>query len=180
MASPRVYIACMSTSMNTNRSKQSLILAGGCFWGLEHLLADLKGVTATEVGYTGGNLDNPTYEDVKTGNTGHAEAVRLEYDPAQIPLAEILHFFFRIHDPTTVNHQGNDIGTQYRSIVFYASEQEKAIVEKVIDEVNQLGRFSDKVVTEVLPVTKFYTAEDYHQKYLVRHPNGYTCHFIRK
>jgi len=156
-----------------------VIVAGGCFWGLEDLLRNLDGVTATKVGYSGGDFDDPQYADVRTGATGHAEAVRVEYDEDEISLKEILHYFFKIHDPTTKNRQGNDIGTQYRSAVFYRDAAQKMTIEDVIEEVNELGRFENPVVTSVAKESGFYDAEEYHQNYLQKHPNGYSCHFER-
>lgn len=156
-----------------------VIVAGGCFWGLEDLLRNLDGVTSTKVGYSGGDFDDPRYADVKTGKTGHAEAVRVEYNEDEIALKEILHYFFKIHDPTTKNRQGNDVGTLYRSAVFYRDDAQKAIIENVIDEVNEIGRFENPVVTTVELEKEFYDAEDYHQNYLQKNPNGYSCHFER-
>lgn len=150
------------------------ILAGGCFWGLEQLFRDLPGVTDTEAGYTGGENDNPTYEH----HPGHAEALRVSYDPNVISYKEILNFFFQIHNPTTVNQQGNDIGTSYRSAIFYASEEEKKIAEEMISIVNESHRWDDPVVTTLEEFTQFYPAEDYHQDYLQKHPGGYSCHAI--
>jgi peptide methionine sulfoxide reductase msrA/msrB len=164
--------------MQKNQFKATL--AGGCFWGVEELFRKLKGVTSTKVGYTGGSTANPKYEDVTTGLTGHAEAIEIEYDPSVITYAEILRFFFKIHDPTTVNQQGNDRGTQYRSHIFYHDENQKIDAEKIIEEVNQLKRFPKKIVTEISKAETFYGAEDYHQDYLQKNPQGYTCHFIRK
>lgn len=156
-----------------------VIVAGGCFWGLEDLLRSLDGVTSTKVGYSGGDFDDPTYADIITGKTGHAEAVRVEYDQDEISLEEILHYFFKIHDPTTKNRQGNDVGTSYRSAAFYRDDAQKAIIENVIDEVNEIGRFENEVVTTVTLEKEFYDAEAYHQNYLQRNPNGYSCHFER-
>ncbi len=156
-----------------------VIVAGGCFWGLEDLLKNLDGVTSTKVGYSGGDFDDPTYADIRTGKTGHAEAVRVEYDEDEISLNDILHYFFKIHDPTTVNRQGNDVGTSYRSAVFYRDDAQKAIIENVIDEVNEIGRFENPVVTTVALEKEFYDAEEYHQNYLKKNPHGYTCHFER-
>ena len=156
-----------------------VIVAGGCFWGLEDLLKNLDGVTSTKVGYSGGDFDDPTYADIRTGKTGHAEAVRVEFDEDEISLEEILHYFFKIHDPTTVNRQGNDVGTSYRSAVFYRDGAQKAIIETVIDEVNEIGRFENPVVTTVALEKEFYDAEEYHQNYLKKNPHGYTCHFER-
>jgi len=156
-----------------------VIVAGGCFWGLEDLLKNLDGVTSTKVGYSGGDFDDPTYADIRTGKTGHAEAVRVEYNEDEISLNEILHYFFKIHDPTTINRQGNDVGTSYRSAVFYRDDAQKAIIETVIDEVNEIGRFENPVVTTVALEKEFYDAEEYHQNYLKKNPHGYTCHFER-
>ena len=156
-----------------------VIVAGGCFWGLEDLLKNLDGVTSTKVGYSGGDFDDPTYADIRTGKTGHAEAVRVEYNEDEISLNDILHYFFKIHDPTTVNRQGNDVGTSYRSAVFYRDDAQKAIIETVIDEVNEIGRFENPVVTTVALEKEFYDADEYHQNYLKKNPHGYTCHFER-
>ena len=156
-----------------------VIVAGGCFWGLEDLLKNLDGVTSTKVGYSGGDFDDPTYADIRTGKTGHAEAVRVEYNEDEISLNDILHYFFKIHDPTTKNRQGNDVGISYRSAVFYRDDAQKAIIETVIDEVNEIGRFENPVVTAVALEKEFYDAEEYHQNYLKKNPHGYTCHFER-
>lgn len=159
---------------------KDIILAGGCFWGLEDLISKLDGVLETQVGYAGGEYDNPVYSDVKTGMTGHAEAVKISYDESVISLKDILHFFFRIHDPTTLDRQGNDVGTQYRSLMIVNTPEENQLALDVIEEVNILGRFQAPVVTQILIEGKYYPAEEYHQKYLKKFPNGYTCHFIRK
>ena len=156
-----------------------VIVAGGCFWGLEDLLKNLDGVTSTKVGYSGGDFDDPTYADIRTGKTGHAEAVRVEYDEDEISLEEILHYFFKIHDPTTKNRQGNYVGTSYRSAVFYRDDAQKVIIENVIGEVDEIGRFDNPVVTTVALEKEFYDAEEYHQNYLKKNPHGYTCHFER-
>jgi peptide-methionine (S)-S-oxide reductase len=149
-------------------------LAGGCFWGLEDLFRDLKGVTDTEAGYTGGKNDNPTYEN----HPGHAEALEVTYDPELISYKQLLDFFFQIHNPTTLNRQGNDMGTSYRSAIFYQNEEEKEEAEKFIDIVNESGRWGDPVVTTLEPFSRFWPAEEYHQDYLVKNPGGYTCHAI--
>lgn len=148
--------------------------AGGCFWGLEDLLRNQPGVTDTEVGYTGGKNDNPTYEF----HPGHAEAVRIEYDDTKTPYKKLLDFFFQIHNPTTLNQQGNDIGTSYRSAIFYQTEEEKQEAEAFIGIVNESGRWNDPVVTTLEPFTRFWPAEAYHQDYLVKNPGGYTCHAV--
>ena len=155
------------------------ILAGGCFWGVEELIRKLPGVTKTIVGYTGGLSKNPTYEDVKKGKSGHAEAIEVEFDPKKISYEQILEYFFRLHDPTTLNRQGNDVGTQYRSAIFYADEDQKKIAEKVRAKVDASGKWKSKVVTEVVAASEFYPAEDFHQDYLQKNPNGYTCHYLR-
>ncbi len=159
--------------------KEWATLAGGCFWGVEELIRKLKGVTNTEVGYTGGSLDNPLYTNVKLGTTGHAEAIQVEFDPSQITFEEILAYFFRLHDPTQVNGQGNDIGTQYRSAIFYHDLKQKETAEKVKEKVDKSGKWKKPVVTQIVEYKKFYKAEDEHQDYLQKHPNGYTCHYLR-
>lgn len=153
---------------------KKIVLAGGCFWGLQELLRKQPGVVATEVGYTGGSVENPTYEN----HTGHAEAVLIEYDPAVTSYKALLDFFFQIHNPTTLNQQGNDRGTSYRSAIFYANPEEKKQAEEFIDIVNESGRWRDPVVTTLEPLTTFYPAESYHQDYLQKNPGGYTCHAI--
>lgn len=155
-------------------------LAGGCFWGVEELLRKLPGVLDTEVGYTGGSLENPRYTHVKKGNTGHAEAVQIKFDPQKISYEQILNYFFRLHDPTTKNRQGNDVGTQYRSIIFFHSEEQKQTALRVIKSVSEGGKWQGPVVTEVVAASTFYPAETEHQDYLQRIPDGYTCHFLRE
>lgn len=157
-----------------------VILAGGCFWGMEELFRKFEGVVDTEVGYSGGLIEDPVYGIVKTGASGHAESVKVVYDPSKTTLEKILHFFFKIHDPTTLNRQGNDIGTQYRSTIFFRTSEQELASRKVIDEVNNLGRFKSPIVTTLEKEQKFYPAESYHQDYLQKNPNGYTCHFIRE
>lgn len=160
-------------------STEQAILAGGCFWGMEELFRKLPGVTDTETGYTGGTLENPTYEHMKTGTTGHAEALKIMFDPAKISYEKLLRFFFQIHDPSTPDRQGNDRGTQYRSAIFYASDEQKRTAENVIAAVNASGKWPGKVVTQLVPAATFYNAEHFHQDYLQKYPDGYTCHFIR-
>lgn len=163
----------------TSDNQESVILAGGCFWGMEDIIRNIKGVISTRVGYTGGKFENPKYSDITTGKTGHAESVEVVYDPKVLPFKDLLAFFFRMHDPTTLNKQGNDIGTQYRSAIFYRSDEQKNIALETIDELNKTGKWSKKIVTEVTPASPFYEAEDYHQDYLLKNPGGYTCHFLR-
>jgi methionine-S-sulfoxide reductase len=160
-------------------SSEVATLAGGCFWGVEEILRSTQGVLKTVVGYTGGNVPNATYEQVKTGKTGHAEAVQITFDPKVLSFENLLRLFFRFHDPTTKNRQQNDIGTQYRSSIFFHSDAQKLAAEKVKAEVDASGKWRSPVVTEIVPAVEFYDAEDYHQKYLQKNPNGYNCHYVR-
>jgi peptide methionine sulfoxide reductase msrA/msrB len=155
------------------------VLAGGCFWGVEELIRNLPGVISTEVGYTGGSIPSPTYDMMTTGRTGHAEAVRVVFDPRKLSYADLLRYFFRLHDPTTVNRQGNDRGTQYRSAIFYTTPEQKRVGDEVRKEVEASGKWKAPIVTEVTPASEWYRAEEYHQDYLQRNPNGYTCHYLR-
>lgn len=155
------------------------ILSAGCFWGVEDIFRKIPGVINTDVGYTGGSVDNPTYDLVRLGTSGHAEAVYIEFDPHKISYEKILEYFFRLHDPTTLNQQGNDLGSQYRSAIFYQNETQKLIAEKVINVVNKSGKWKKTIVTQVVPASKFFKAEEYHQDYLVKNPKGYTCHWLR-
>ncbi len=154
-------------------------LAAGCFWGVQQLMRELPGVVSTEVGYTGGTTANPTYEQVCRGDTGHAETVQVTFDPARVSYEEVLRYFFRLHDPTTVNRQHNDVGSQYRSAIFYHSEEQRRIAEKVKEEVDRSGKWSRPVVTEIVPASTFWKAEEYHQDYLIKHPGGYMCHVLQ-
>jgi len=158
---------------------ETAILAGGCFWGMEDLFRKLPGVVATKVGYTGGKTDNPLYKDVKTGKTGHAEAIRIEYDPSKTTYRALLDFFFQIHDPQTLNRQGNDVGTQYRSAIFYLNDDQEKTARAAITDFEKSGVFPNGIVTEVVAAGPWYDAEDFHQDYLEKYPEGYTCHFIR-
>lgn len=162
-----------------NENLEVATLAGGCFWGVEELIRKLPGVLETRVGYTGGVTESPTYKDVKTGTTGHAEAIEIKFNPKKISFEEIIKYFFRLHDPTTLNRQGNDVGTQYRSAIFYHSDIQKSTAEKVKKIVDESGKWKGKVVTEIAPVHRFYEAEGYHQDYLQKNPGGYTCHYLR-
>ncbi len=153
---------------------KKIILAGGCFWGLQNLIRKQKGIINTRVGYTGGKNENPTYEN----HPGHAEAIEIEYDLEKTSYKNLLDFFFQIHNPTTINQQGNDIGTSYRSAIFYSNEEERKEANDFIKIVNKSDRWKNPVVTTIEPFIKFYLAEDYHQNYLQKNPNGYTCHAI--
>lgn len=166
-------------SFASNKGWRTATLAGGCFWGVEELLHKLPGVIETQVGYTGGSSDHAIYDTVKTGTTGHAEAVQVLFDPQKTSYEDILLEFFRLHDPTTSNRQGNDIGSQYRSAIFYADDDQRAIAEKVKERVARSGHWKKPLVTEIVPLQAFWRAEDDHQKYLEKNPGGYTCHFVR-
>jgi peptide methionine sulfoxide reductase msrA/msrB len=169
----------VQNQLKANMTEEIATLAGGCFWGMEDILRKMPGVISTLVGYTGGSVPNATYDVVKTGKTGHAEVIQITYDPTKTTYEAILELFFKMHDPTTKNRQGNDIGTQYRSAIFFHSEEQKEIALKIIDKVNQSAKWPAPIVTEVTPASEFYKAEDYHQDYLEKNPGGYTCHFIR-
>ena len=156
-------------------SEERAVLAGGCFWGMQDLIRRQHGVIATRVGYTGGDVPNATYRH----HGSHAEALEIIFDPAKISYRKLLEFFFQIHDPTTLNRQGNDVGTSYRSAIFYTSEEQKRVAEDTIADVEASGLWPGKVVTEVVPASAFWEAEPEHQDYLERYPDGYTCHFIR-
>ena len=166
--------------MDTKKVKTEIAtLAGGCFWGVEEILRTTKGIVGSMVGYTGGGYPNPTYEVVKTGTTGHAEAVQIEFDPKLINYEDVLKLFFRLHDPTTLNRQGNDIGTQYRSSIFYHNDEQKKIAQRVKETVEKSGKWKKPITTEIVPAKPFFPAEEYHQKYLQKNPGGYTCHYLR-
>ncbi len=158
---------------------ETAILAGGCFWGMEEILRQIPGVTKTTVGYTGGTLPDPAYELVCTGTTGHAESIEVVFDSSRLTYEKLLDYFFRMHDPTTLNRQHNDVGTQYRSAIFYTSDEQKQTAERVKAQWDKSGKFSRPITTEITKASKFYSAEDYHQKYLIKHPGGYTCHVLR-
>ena len=155
-------------------------LAGGCFWGMEGLFREIPGVIETQVGYAGGKSPKATYEEVKTGKTGHAESIQILFDPKKLKFEDILLRFFKLHDPTTLNRQGNDTGSQYRSAIFYQNSEQKAVAERIKKRVETSGKWGKPILTEIAPQTPFIRAEEYHQKYLVKHPDGYTCHFVRK
>lgn len=158
---------------------QKAMLGAGCFWGVEHILKKIEGITNTTVGYSGGTVADPTYPLVCTGNTGHAEVVLVEFDPALISYEKVLDVFFRLHDPTTLNRQHGDIGTQYRSVIFTFDEEQKKIAEETIKKVDASHVFKNPVVTQVVAAGPFYSAEEYHQDYLVKNPDGYMCHILR-
>ncbi|MES2855847.1 MAG: peptide-methionine (S)-S-oxide reductase MsrA [Bdellovibrionota bacterium] len=158
--------------------KEVAVLAGGCFWGMEDLIREIPGVIETEVGYTGGGTKNPVYETVKVGNTGHAESIKVEFDPSVLTFSDLLRWFFKIHDPTTVDQQGNDRGSQYRSAIFFQSDEQKKVAEEMKKEAE--GIWKKPIATQIVAAKEFYSAEKYHQDYLKKNPGGYTCHWIRK
>lgn len=180
LCTPQKSIKSSPKQKETSQVKTELAtLAGGCFWGMEDLIRKIPGVLSTAVGYTGGTLPNATYDEVKKGGTMHTEAVQIEFDPGVLTFKQLLGHFFRMHDPTTVNRQGNDIGTQYRSSIFFHGEEQQKTAEAVKAEVNASGKWKKPLVTEIVPAKPFYRAEEYHQKYLVKNPGGYTCHYYR-
>jgi peptide-methionine (S)-S-oxide reductase len=164
--------------MNSTVPLSQITLGGGCFWCLEAVYDQVRGVTDVVSGYAGGQLANPTYEDVCSGLTGHAEVVQVTFDPAQISLEDILHIFFTIHDPTTLNRQGNDIGTQYRSAIFYHTPEQKQVAERIIAELTAARLWNRAIVTQVVPLNHFYPAEDYHQEYFARNPGQGYCRVV--
>ena len=168
----------MNATSETPAGKAIATLAGGCFWCLEAVYDGLKGVVSVESGYMGGSSSNPTYDQVCGGDTGHAEVVRVTFDPATVSFKELLEVFFVIHDPTTLNRQGNDVGTQYRSAIFYHTPQQKADAEEVIARLNAAKLWNGPIVTEVAPATPFYVAEGYHQEYFARNPYQPYCQAV--
>lgn len=161
-----------------NAKTESAVLGGGCFWCIEAVIQKLKGVTHVESGYAGGTVDNPTYEQVSSGRTGHAEVIRVEFDPKEISFSEILEVFFHLHDPTTLNRQGADVGTQYRSVIFYANDEQKRAAEERRKKIADSGLWKSPIVTELAPLTKFYRAESYHQNYYRTNPNQPYCSVV--
>ncbi len=164
--------------MSADKKTETTVLGGGCFWCLEPVFEDLKGVEDVTVGYAGGNVQNPSYEQVSTGRTGHAEVAQITFDPAVISYRDILEVFFSIHDPTTRNRQGADVGTQYRSVIFYKDQHQKAVAEDVIAELTDEHVWSHPIVTEVVPLEAFYPAEAYHQEYYKKNPFAGYCQVV--
>jgi methionine-S-sulfoxide reductase len=170
----------MNEQVNTERRTEVAVLAGGCFWGVEDILRDVPGVIDTEVGYTGGWLENPTYHDTHDGKSGHAEAVRVTFDPALLSYEDLLErWFFKLHDPTTLNRQGNDVGTQYRSAIFPQTVEHGETAARVRTRVQSSGTWQRPITTTIEPASAWYSAETYHQDYLRKNPGGYTCHYLR-
>lgn len=164
--------------MNDNKQKETIVFGGGCFWCTEAVFKMMKGVVSVEPGYSRGSKPNPTYEEVSGGNTGHVEVVQIIYDPAIIRVRDLLTVFFGSHDPTTLNRQGNDVGTQYRSAVFYTTDEQKKETEKIIDEINNSSGEGTGVVTEIKPLSDFYPAENYHRDYFKNHPGNPYCELV--
>ena len=163
---------------STSSTREIATLGGGCFWCLEAVYDELNGVERVESGYAGGAMPNPSYEAVCSGTTGHAEVVQIAFDPQVVSFKEILEVFFTIHDPTTLNRQGADVGTQYRSAIFYHTPEQQAIAAQVIQELTEAGLWKSPIVTEVVPLTAFYRAEDYHQEFFQQHPEQLYCQFV--
>ena len=165
-------------SQETERTREVATLGGGCFWCLEAVFDDIAGVEDVVSGYAGGTVDNPSYKQVCAGTTGHAEVVRITFDPRSISFKEILEVFFTIHDPTTLNRQGHDIGTQYRSIILYASPRQRAVAQQTISELRASGIWDRPIVTELVPASTFYPAEEYHQEYFSKNPTQPYCQVV--
>ena len=178
-----IIILLLMTNQTLSNDKPSdsqvAYLAGGCYWGLEELIRKLPGVSNTYVGFTGGHVKNVSYKDVSRGDTGHAESIKIEFNSEVLSFKNLLLQFFKMHDPTTLNQQGNDRGSQYRSVIFYTNNDQKDTATNVIELVNQSNLWENKVVTSIEKFTSFYPAEESHQKYLSKNPDGYSCHFVR-
>ncbi|CAN5742177.1 peptide-methionine (S)-S-oxide reductase MsrA [soil metagenome] len=171
----------MPTVKSPSGKTEVAILAGGCFWGMENVMRGAKGILSMEVGYAGGKNTNVSYEDVSEGDTGHAESVRVVFDPAQISYADLLtHWYFRGHDPTSLDRQNNDVGTQYRSEIFATSPEQAKVAKDVIVKIDATKKWGKPIVTKIEPASTFIKAEGYHQDYLIKNPNGYNDHFLRK
>ena len=168
----------MSKQPSEDKNLEVATIAGGCFWCTEAAFSIIRGIERIEPGYTGGSISNPTYEQVSTGQTGHAEAAQIFYDPKVINYREILEIFFTMHDPTSLNRQGADVGTQYRSAIFYHNQTQKEIAEKLIDELNKEGIWNDPIVTSIEPLRQFYKAETYHKDYYKKHPKEPYCQAV--
>ncbi|MGZ8456600.1 MAG: peptide-methionine (S)-S-oxide reductase MsrA [Gemmatirosa sp.] len=181
MTTPQTTPAATTHDRDATRVRTEVaVLAGGCFWGVEEIIRAVPGVLDTDVGYTGGWIENPTYDDTHDSKSGHAESVRVTFDPAVLDYETLLEqWFFKLHDPTTRDRQGNDVGTQYRSAIFYTTPEQRGIAERVIARVDASGAWRKPITTEVVPASTWYSAEAEHQDYLQRNPHGYTCHWMR-
>ena len=178
-----IILMLMTNQIQANTEHQALqvaYLAGGCYWGLEELIRKIPGVLYTKVGFSGGHIKNVSYKEVTRGDTGHAESIEIKFNSKELSFENLLFNFFKMHNPTTINQQGNDRGPQYRSSIFYINEEQKSISLRTIDTVNKSKKWEDPVITEVIAFSDFYAAEESHQKYILKNPDGYSCHFVRK
>jgi len=175
-----IFMANQIQANTENQAPQVAYLSGGCYWGLEELIRQIPGVLNTKVGFSGGHIKNVSYKEVTRGDTGHAESIEIEFNSKVLTYENLLFHFFKMHDPTTINQQGNDIGTQYRSAIFYTNEDQKYIAQETINIVNKSKEWVNPVITEVIAFSNFYPAEEAHQKYILKNPDGYSCHFVRK
>lgn len=175
-----IVLTILTLIMNTatKQNIETAVLGGGCFWCTEAVFSNIKGVNSVVPGYTGGTLENPSYNDVCTGETGHAEVIKIEFDPNQITFEQLLEIFFLAHDPTTLNRQGADVGTQYRSVIFYTNLEQKELARRYINKLDSENKFDNKIVTEISPLSKFYLAENYHIDYYSRNSNQPYCRFV--
>jgi methionine-S-sulfoxide reductase len=182
MTDERAVLASVTGSTEkSERQTEIAVLAGGCFWGVEDILRGVPGVIDTEVGYTGGWLPNPTYDDTQDSKSGHAESIRVTFDPSVLSYEDLLeNWFFKLHDPTTLNRQGNDVGTQYRSAIFPQTSEQNATAERVKARVEASGKWKRPITTSIESASTWYSAEGYHQDYLRKNPGGYSCHFMRE
>jgi len=168
------------SAVAAERQTEVAVLAGGCFWGVEEILRGVPGVIDTDVGYTGGWLEHPSYDDTHDSRSGHAEAIRVTFDPSVLSYEDLLEqWFFRLHDPTTLNRQGNDVGTQYRSAIFPQTPEQRSTAERAIQRVQASGKWKRPITTTIEPASTWYSAEAYHQDYLRKNPGGYSCHYLR-
>jgi methionine-S-sulfoxide reductase len=171
--------AALAAPQTSSGTVETATLAAGCFWGTEEFFRKIPGVLETRVGYTGGHSKNPSYEDTSSGTSGHAESLELKFNPAKVSYVELLTLFFKMHDPTTADRQGNDVGSQYRSAIFFHDEKQKQLALELMRKIDKSGAWHAKLSTQVVPAGIFYPAEDYHQHYLVKHPGGYDNHTLR-
>ncbi|MEK6543231.1 MAG: peptide-methionine (S)-S-oxide reductase MsrA, partial [Elusimicrobiota bacterium] len=176
---PVVKLDSKVKAAKATQAEEVVELAGGCFWGMQEILRKIPGVLRTEVGYAGGTVANPGYRAVRSGGTGHAESVRVSFDPKRLSFEELLRWFWRMHDPTTLNRQGNDEGTSYRSAIFYHSDEQRRVAEALKAKIDKNGKWGAPLTTEIVKAGPFYKAEDFHQDYLQNNPGGYTCHALR-
>jgi len=168
-----------AAAQDSTAKMETAVFGGGCFWGVEHLFGRVPGVVRTKAGFMGGTVANPNYKRVCGGDTNHAEVVSLQYDPAKITYRKLAEFFFEIHDPTTPNRQGPDAGTQYRSVIFYCSDAQKQVAQEIIEQLDKSGKFKRHIVTQIVPTSQFWPAEEYHQKYFQKNPDKASCHFYQ-